>query len=64
MVRFMAEAAALLELGGSEWESNPSVTSEMPLSGFEDRADHRTRCASVSLFYADSRKLGLSDLDG
>jgi hypothetical protein len=33
--------------GGSEWESNPPATSEMPPAGFEDRGDHRTACASV-----------------
>ena len=37
----------LLKNGGSEWESNPPTTSEMPSAGFEDRDDHQTTCASV-----------------
>src|SRR5437588_12919458 len=32
--------------GGSEWESNPPVTGNLPPAGFEDRDDHRTACAS------------------
>jgi|HubBroStandDraft_2_1064218.scaffolds.fasta_scaffold06200_7 uncharacterized protein (DUF4415 family) len=38
-----------VKIGGSEWESNPPATSEMPPDGFEDRDDHRTTCASKPL---------------
>ena len=35
------------QIGGSEWESNPPVTGNLPPAGFEDRDDHRTACAST-----------------
>jgi hypothetical protein len=33
--------------GGSEWESNPPATGNLPPAGFEDRESHRTPCASA-----------------
>src|ERR1700722_17368506 len=35
------------KLGGSEWESNPPATGNLPPAGFEDREDHRNPCASL-----------------
>ena len=37
------------EVGGSECESNAPATSKMPPTGFEDRDDHRTACASATI---------------
>jgi hypothetical protein len=39
-------ACKLLKYGGSEWESNPPATGNLPPAGFEDRENHRAPCAS------------------
>src|ERR1700720_102725 len=41
--------------GGSEWESNPPATGNLPPAGFEDREDHRTPCASISILNRGNR---------
>jgi hypothetical protein len=47
-----------MRFGGSEWESNPPVTGNLPPAGFEDRDDHRTACASRNLPQIDKELCG------
>jgi hypothetical protein len=47
-MRHFAKYSNLLNTnGGSEWESNPPATGNLPPAGFEDRGSHRTACASI-----------------